>query len=90
MQNKITPKEEFKAILKGGNFVTPHAIEFIKDGDYISEVATGEFMGDKIYGVTVLNTVTKSIDHNLSKCEFLNLDDAVAYANSLSEASREN
>lgn len=67
------------------NVMTPRSLKYYKvNNKFYVELSYGEFMKDKIYGVTVLPITLKSRDdlteeqHNLSKM-FYSKDDAEQY-----------
>lgn len=64
-----TNGEEFKKVVKGENFMTPDVEEYYITGDYTVELSSGAGMdGEKIYGVTVVDTEENQHVHNLSRC----------------------
>lgn len=75
----ISDGKEFRQVVKGENFMTPKLSGYWQSGDYQCEVSRGTGIdGQKIYGVTVVNTDTMEHDHSLSKC-FPNRQQALAY-----------
>lgn len=70
-KNNRTVERVFNEVLPNPNFMTPEVLDHIRIGDYGIELALGTgFKHEPIYGVTVINLVTKSHDKNLSKCLF--------------------
>lgn len=70
----------FRAIVKGQNFMTPYLIGHYRIKGGVAEITEGDFMGDSIYGVTI---VRKGVnDHDASKkCD--SLQEAYDYVNEL-------
>lgn len=63
-----TDGEEFRAIVKGENFITPKILDYYVTGDYLCELSQGtDFDGNKVFGVTVANAETGKHEHGLSK-----------------------
>lgn len=59
---------EFRTVVKGKNFMTPTISGYWAVADYVIELSRGtDFDGNKIYGVTVVNRVTKGTENELSK-----------------------
>ncbi len=58
-QNLIESNGElFRSIVNGKNFMTPHLLGYYSVTNGEAELTEGDFMGDDIYGVTVvLNNV---------------------------------
>lgn len=70
----------FRQYVKGDNFMTPDLIGYyrIKNGE--AEVTKGSFIGNTIYGVTVVQNNRK--DDDLSKCCH-SMDEVMEYITSL-------
>lgn len=49
-------RETIKSYFKGRNFVTPIVLDYGYKGKLVYELSEGDFLGDKIFGVTVVNT----------------------------------
>lgn len=61
-----TDGTEFRSVVKGQNFITPVVNGYYISGNYICELSHGNFLGDVLYGVTVVNGVTMQPDHDKS------------------------
>jgi hypothetical protein len=65
----ISDGKEFTQVVTGFNFMTPTVSGYWQSGDYQCEVSRGTGIdGNKIYGVTVVNTDKMEHEHSLSKC----------------------
>lgn len=74
---------EFRTVIKGKNFMTPHIVGFWAQGDYVIELSRGNsFDGGKMYGVTVVNRVTQERELDLDQ-SFNSLGQAKAYMKGL-------
>lgn len=80
---------KFRSIVKGKNIVTPDILGFYRKGEYDIELSSGSLfsgthkgVNDLLYGVTVVNTITKNHEHELSKC-FDNKKSAIKYMETL-------
>ncbi len=73
----------FRSIVKNKNFMTPDVVSFKRRGNYVFEIASGEFMGKPIFGVTVVNVKELKHDHDLSKGGFESLELAEEYMESI-------
>ena len=73
-------KQEFREVVKGGNFVTPIIIDFIKIKNGVCELSTGIIFGKKVYGVTVV--INKKHEYDLSKL-FTTKEEAIEYVETL-------
>ena len=72
-----TAQQEFTEVIKGKNFMTPLILGYYKVGKYVVEVSKAPARDNvKLYGVTVLDRITKKRPKGLSKC-FFNLEDAI-------------
>ena len=76
-------KKDFYKIIKGINVMSDYIIGYYysKNKKYAIELSSGEFMGSKIYGVTVADLETKE-NSRLSK-SFNSEIAALEYINSL-------
>jgi hypothetical protein len=74
--------KQFEEVVKGKNFMTPDVVRFGQQGDYVYELSKGEFLGDEIYGVTVVDLRTKSKRDDLSS-SFQSYEQANDYINDL-------
>ena len=59
----------FTAVVKGKNFMTPYLIGYYKVTDGEAELTEGDFMGDDIYGVTV-------VKNGVQECELSKICDS--------------
>ncbi len=83
MLRSSNAKVEFQRIVKGKNFMTPTLVGFYYQGEYAVEISKGRgFYDDTIYGVTVVNTLTKEKEDELSHM-FYSLAEAKAYVKGL-------
>lgn len=74
---------EFRTVIKGSNFMTPHIVGFWSVGNYVCELSKGnDFSGGRIYGVTVVNRETQERELELDQ-SFNSLAQAKAYMRSL-------
>ena len=46
--------EEFRKVVKGVNIITPDILDYCQGNNYIIELSAGEFLGDRLWGVTVV------------------------------------
>ena len=79
----LSPKEVFRRVIKGKNFITPTSIEYIESGHYVSEISKGNFMGEDVYGVTVVNRQDFTREVALSCGPFDTFGEAKNYAEEL-------
>jgi len=56
----------FRQYVKGNNFMTPYLVGYYAITNGEAEVTKGDFLGNTIYGVTVVQNNHK--DDDLSKC----------------------
>lgn len=64
--------EEFRKIVKGENFITPEIIGFRTLGSsLIVEISKGKFLGDTVYGATIVNTDTKEQCYDIGFCSIM-------------------
>jgi hypothetical protein len=70
-QDQHQRRRDFSRIVKGRNFMTPALVGFfrLKAKPYvIVEVSMGEFVGDDLIGVTVVDCAQRVNEHDLSRC----------------------
>lgn len=60
--------EIFFAVRKGVNVVTPDIISYERKGDYVIEVSKGRFLDSYLFGVTVVNAITRVAEWDKDKC----------------------
>ena len=78
----MTNEQIFKSILPQENFMTTAIIEYIKNKQYVCELARCSFLDGTIYGVTVVNIETRKHEIDLGKpCQ--TLQEATDYIASL-------
>lgn len=65
MTEQAEMARKFRRTFPETNFMTPEVLRYVKKGPYICELSCGDFMREKIFGVTV-------ISENGSKCDDLN------------------
>lgn len=66
----MTDKEIFISVVPYKNFMTPTVEGYVRKGDYVCEISCGEaFGGGTAVGVTVVNAVTRTHEHELCKCK---------------------
>ena len=67
-QHSDDARNDFLDVVKGNNVFSPIHHKTIYINNFAVEITSGEFMGDTLYGVTVVNTLTKSQEYDLSGC----------------------
>ena len=81
----MNPKQTFRSIVKGRNFITPKVLKYGKTGRHIYELSDGEgFKHNIMYGITVITLEDCNWKYNtdLGKmCEDLN--EATSYIKQL-------
>lgn len=78
-----TTSTEFTSVVKGKNFITPTINGYFISGNYIVELSRGtDFEGNRVYGVTVVDS--KTMTHDREKSQLCNsLAEANAYIKQL-------
>ena len=61
-------RKDFKSVVKGDNVFSPKHHKTIYINNFAVEITSGKFMGSTLYGVTVVNTLTKEQEYDLSGC----------------------
>lgn len=80
-----TNAKEFDSVVKGKNFMTPQILSHWISGDYICELSQGtDFDNNRIFGVTVVNGLEMTHNHELSKV-FNSRKEAMLYIRMLGE-----
>ena len=78
---QVTSGDLFREVVPNSNVITPHLVGYYNNGQYDMELTKGEGMsGTDVFGVTVVNTVTKEHEHDISKM-FHSRKEAVNYMN---------
>lgn len=70
-------REQIKTYFKGKNSMTPTILEYGQRKNYVFELSEGMFMGNKIFGVTVVDPENQE-DNSLSE-SFDSLNEAYAH-----------
>jgi len=80
---KTRAKEIFQSVTPSKNVMTPHIMGFLRRGDYVIELSRGKgIFTPFMYGVTVVNLLTKKQGYDLSAC-FDTEQEARDYINTL-------
>lgn len=74
-------RDEFRRHVPGQNFMTPELMYFREAGRFVVELSTGMFLGDRLFGVTVVETGVGR-DYDLSQA-FHSREDAERFIDEL-------
>ena len=73
---------QFRAVVKGKNFITPEIMRYGQQGDYVYELSKGAWLDAGLYGVTVVDLRTNKHRNDLSR-SFTDYKQANEYINDL-------
>lgn len=72
----------FRSVIPNKNIITPNVIEYVTVRDYEVELSSGDAFGHPLWGVTVVNRVTREQEFSLDN-SFDNIKTARLYINEL-------
>lgn len=82
-------KQLFKTVFNNRpNPMTPDVIRYGQKRQFAFEISSGEFMGRTMYGVTVINTLTKETDRERSQ-SFTSLADCESFIAHMFQSDRD-
>lgn len=76
----LTLRQQFTRVVTGYNFMTPNVLHYRKIKNGVAEISEGDFLGEPIYGVTVV----RHGEHDYDACQsFRDYQSANKYVKSL-------